>query len=462
MPMILIIDDDKAIRTSLNHLLRKAGHDTDEAAEPGEALARIEEAKPSLCLLDMNFSRLTSGEEGLSLLKQIRKDHPDLPVILITAWGSISLAVEGMKLGASDFITKPWDNEFLLASVKTALHLSEPQPTAESLLENRARLNKQFGFENIIGTDEKLLRVLNLAGRVSCTDAAVLILGESGTGKELVAEAIHAGSHRRQGPFVKVNLGGISSSLFESEMFGHKRGAFTGAVRDRAGRFELAHTGTIFLDEIGELDAANQVKLLRVLQDRSFEVLGSSAQRKADFRLISATNRDLQAMVSSGGFREDLYYRINLISLYLPALRERPGDIPLLIQYFVNNIKQLYERPALKVSPAALNWLKTRPWTGNVRELKNLVERTVLVTSRDTLEIKDFEAHYRLSPRQAGTITIPAVGTITLEEMEKSMIQKAMRFHHGNVSKVALSLGLSRGALYRRLEKYGMTHETSS
>ncbi len=459
--MILIVDDDKAVRTSLNLLLRKSGFDTAEAADPEEALAVIGKNTPSLCILDMNFSRATSGEEGLGLLRQIKKKHPDLPIILITAWGSISLAVEGMKLGASDFITKPWNNEFLVTSVKTILHLSRQDRTPESTVCDRTKLNQLYNFENIIGIDEKLLDVLSVAGRVSCTDASVLILGESGTGKEIVAEAIHANSRRSNGPFIKVNLGGIHTELFESEMFGHKKGAFTGAIRDRIGRFEMAHDGTIFLDEIGDLDAASQVKLLRVLQDRSFEALGTSIPRTADFRLISATNRNLGQMVSSGHFREDLYYRINLISLHLPPLRERCGDIPLLVQQFVDNIRQLYERPDLRVSTAAMNWLKTLPWPGNIRELKNLVERTVLVTTRDTLEIGDFQAHYKLSPRQAETITLPAVGTVTLEEMEKSMIERAMQFHQGNISKVARSLGLSRGALYRRLEKYGFPYETS-
>ena len=459
--MILIVDDDDAIRASLNFLLRKSGFETVEAEDPEGALAAIAGKVPSLCILDMNFSRATTGEEGLALLKQIRTDYPELPVILITAWGSISLAVQGMKLGASDFITKPWNNDFLLASVKTILHLSKQDGSPDTATYDRTKLNQLYNFENIIGSDEKLLEVLRIAGRVSSTDASVLILGESGTGKEIVAEAIHANSRRRNGPFIKVNLGGIHAELFESEMFGHKKGAFTGAIQDRAGRFELAHEGTIFLDEIGELDISGQVKLLRVLQDRSFEAMGTSVPRTADFRLISATNQDLGQRVASGQFREDLYYRINLISLCLPPLRERRKDIPFLVQYFVDNIKQLYERPDLQISPAAMNWLQTLPWPGNIRELKNLVERTVLLTTHDTLEIGDFQRHYELSPRQEGTDNLPAVGTVTLEEMEKSMIKRAMQFHQGNISKVARSLGLSRGALYRRLEKYGLPYETS-
>ncbi len=459
--MILIVDDDQAVRISLGLLLNKAGYDTAEAADPEAALAEIGRKMPSLCIIDMNYSRSTSGEEGLGLLKRIKQDYPELPIILITAWGSIALAVEGMKLGASDFMTKPWNNDFLLGSVKTILELAQQENVSGLTAHDRPRLNRLYNFENIVGVDAKLLPVLNVAGRVSKTDASVLILGESGTGKELVAEAIHANSHRRNGPFIKVNLGGIHPGLFESEMFGHKKGSFTGAVQDRIGRFELAHNGTIFLDEIGDLDAASQVKLLRVLQDRSFEVLGTSLPRTVDFRLISATNRNLRQMVAAGQFREDLYYRINLISLQLPALRERREDIPLLVQNFVDNIKRLYERPQLRVGSEAMKWLKDLSWPGNVRELKNLVERTVLVTSRETLDVADFQANYQFLSRQAETATIPAVGTITLEEMEQSMIQKALQFHHGNISRAALSLGLSRGALYRRLDKYGIPYETS-
>ncbi len=454
---ILIVDDDKAIRTSLNLLLKKAGYGVAEASNPEEALARIDIEMPSLCVLDLNFSLATTGEEGLAFLKQLKAEYPDLPAILITAWGSISLAVEGMKLGASDFITKPWNNDFLLASIRTILDLSKQKGSSGLSEYDRAELNRHYNFENIVGMDEKLLQVLNIAGRVSRTDAPVLILGESGTGKELVAEAVHNNSDRAGGPFIKVNLGGIPSTLFESEMFGHKKGAFTGAAHDRIGRFELAHKGTLFLDEVGDLDTANQVKLLRVLQDRSFEPLGTSIPRTSDFRLICATNRNLHQLIASGNFREDLYYRINLISLNLPDLRERINDLPLLVQYFVDNIKILYDRPDLKVTTEAVDWLSALSWPGNIRELKNLVERTILMTTGNILQIEDFRAQFKSTPRVAGTGDLPEVGTITLEEMEKSMIRKAMRFHQGNVTKVALSLGLSRSALYRRLEKYGLS-----
>lgn len=455
--MILVIDDDQAVRSSLSLLLKRTGYDVLTGEGPEDALRIAREHHPELFILDMNFSVHTSGEEGLRLLAQIKTLAPASLVILITAWGSIPLAVEGMKAGAVDFVTKPWDNERLLQSVRTALSLSQAATEGRKVALSRQELDERYCFDNITGDDEKLLEVLQTAGRVSATDASVLIMGESGTGKELIAEGIHANSHRREGPFVKVNLGGIPSSLFESEMFGHSRGAFTNALQSRIGRFETANGGTIFLDEIGDLDSNSQVKLLRVLQEHRFEVLGTSVTRTADFRVICATNRDLEDMVGKGQFREDLYYRINLITLRLPSLRERRRDIPLLVQYFVKNLKTIYRREHLSVSPEALRWLADLPWLGNVRELKNLVERTVLVTDKDMLEASDFRGQYHPSPKQPGAIDLPAVGTVTIDEMEKSMISKALEFHGKNLSKVARSLGLSRGALYRRLEKHGLS-----
>ena len=456
-PTILIIDDDKAVRSSLSLLLKQAGFQSLTATGPNEALQVIEANSPDLFVMDMNFSPATTGEEGLQLLAEIKSSCPEKPVILITAWGSVPLAVEGMKSGAADFITKPWNNDRFLQSVKTALSLSRGAAVTGRGACGRDRLDELYALDNIIGSDDGLLAVLETAGRVSATDAAVLIMGDSGTGKELIAEAIHNNSHRRNGPFVKVNLGGIPPSLFESEMFGHKKGAFTGAAHDRTGRFELSDGGTIFLDEIGDLDSSSQVKLLRVLQDRSFEVLGTSQTKTVDFRLVSATNRNLEEMVADGRFREDLYYRINLISLKLPALRERCGDISKLAEYFVENLKTIYRRNELSITPQAMKWLTDLPWPGNVRELKNLVERTALVTGHDTLDVADFQAQLQPSLKPADAVGLPAVGTITIEEMEESMIKKALEFHGSNISKVARSLGLSRAALYRRLEKYGIS-----
>jgi two-component system NtrC family response regulator len=457
IPVILIIDDDIAVTTSLSLLMKQNGYRALTAGEPSEALRTIHEQAIDLVIMDMNFSRETSGEEGLHLLKDIKKDMPHVPVILITAWGSIPLAVEGMKSGAIDFITKPWNNNNLLQSVRTSLSLSEDSRAVKRGKYSRQMLDEKYDFEGIIGEDPAFLDVLETVGRVSATDASVLIIGESGTGKELIAEAIHQNSPRRNQQFVKVNLGGISSTLFESEMFGHTRGAFTDAKHHRVGRFQMADKGTIFLDEIGDLHLSDQVKLLRVLQDRSFEVLGSSETRSVDIRVITATNRDLKSMVEHEDFREDLFYRINLITVKLPALRERPGDIPLLVNFYVENLKKIYRRSELSVSARALNWLKELAWTGNVRELKNLVERTVLISGKNHLDVDDFAAQLQVIPGRDRKGKLPAVGTMTLEEIEISMIKKAMEFHGGNISKIARSLGLSRAALYRRMEKYGIT-----
>src|SRR5436190_12858766 len=371
----------------------------------------------------------------------------------MTAWGSIGLAVEGMKRGAADFITKPWSNANVVQSVETALGLAQAR-ASEAPAATRGELDARFDFGNIIGSDPKIVSVLDLIGRVAATDASVLITGESGTGKELVAEAIHVNSRRRGKPFVKVNLGGVSSTLFESEMFGHVRGAFTDARQDRKGRFELANGGTIFLDEIGDLDPASQVKMLRVLQDRSFEVLGSSQRRTVDVRVIAATNRNLAEMVTRGEFREDLLYRINLIAVHLPPLRERRDDIPVLASRFVQAMAQVYRREALRIGPAAMAWLKAQPWPGNIRQLKQWVERTVLVTEHDVLEADDFRVTAEMEPQETRPDTLPPVGSMTMDEIEKAMIVKSMKHHAGNISKVAEALGLSRAALYRRFEKY--------
>ncbi|MBC8153499.1 MAG: sigma-54-dependent Fis family transcriptional regulator, partial [Bacteroidetes bacterium] len=373
--MILLIDDDIAIQTSISLVLRKEGFVVRVADGPFDTFEILTEETPKLILLDMNFSVDTSGDDGLRLLRRLRERLPNVPVILITGWGSIDLAVAGMKAGATDFITKPWQNDYLVQSVRTALKLAGVEPASA----NRRQLDQQYQFDNIVGEDPNLLAILTTIGRIAPTDAPVLITGESGTGKELIAEAIHQNSRRKRQPFVKVNLGGISSTLFESELFGHVRGAFTDAKTDRVGRFELANKGSIFLDEIGDLDPASQVKLLRVLQDRTFEPLGSSKPRTVDVRVICATNRNLDEMVSKGQFREDLFYRINLITVQLPALRERPNDIPRLVGYFVDNLKTIYARPDLRVSREAMAWLKELSLPGNIRQLKNMVERTVLL-----------------------------------------------------------------------------------
>lgn len=455
--MILIIDDDAVVRSSLTFLLKRAGFEPEAVCGPKEALVVVRQTTPQLILMDMNFTLTTTGEEGIQLLKQVKVFCPEVPVILMTAWGSISLAVQGMQAGAFDFITKPWNNLNLLKSIRTALEISEQKKIGQSPL-NRNEANHKFHFDKIIGQSTPLMEVLGTVSRIAPTHASVLITGESGTGKELIAEAIHANSRRAQEAFVKVNLGGLSQSLFESEMFGHKKGAFTDAYIDRTGRFELANKGTIFLDEIGELELACQVKLLRVLQDQTFEVLGDSRPRKVDTRVVSATNRDLSEMVTARSFREDLFYRINLITIHLPALRERREDIPLLARYFADKQSDVNGLLPIEFASEALTYLQRLPFPGNIRELKNLVERTLLVSGKTRLEAADFER--QTTPASALKNTpVSSLEGLTLDELEKHSITQALETHGRNLSHVAAALGISRAALYRRLEKYGIPVE---
>ena len=446
--MILIIDDDSAIRTSLSFMLKRAKYDVQAVASPKEAIAVVRSVAPELILLDMNFSLTTTGDEGITLLKQVKIFQPETPVILMTAWGSIQLAVKGMQAGAFDFITKPWNNAALMQRIETALELNNKKKEEEQKKEEDG-----FDRSHIIGKSKALMEVLDTIKRISRTNASVLITGESGTGKELIAEAVHRNSPRAKKPFVKVNLGGISQSLFESEMFGHKKGAFTDASSDRVGRFELADKGTIFLDEIGDLDLSCQVKLLRVLQEQTFEVLGDSRPRKVDIRVVSATNADLRQMVQDHTFREDLFYRINLITVHLPALRERREDIPLLVRHFADLQCKQNGLPKVDFTPDAMEYLQRLPYPGNIRELKNLVERTLLVSGKDTLDADDFKAHY-IQP--AETTTSPNLSGLTLEEVERQHILQALEQYDNNLTQVATALGLSRPALYRRLEKHNI------
>ena len=449
--MILIIDDDSAVRSSLSFMLKRAGYEAQVVPGPREAIEVVRTVAPDLILMDMNFTLSTTGEEGLTLLKQVKVFRPDTPVILMTAWGSIQLAVQGMQAGAFDFIPKPWNNAALLQRIETALELSTaPKETTQEQ-------NDAFNRNHIIGRSQGLTDVLNTIARIAKTNASVLITGESGTGKELIAEAIHINSQRAKHPFVKVNLGGISQSLFESEMFGHKKGAFTDASADRTGRFEMADKGTIFLDEIGDLDLSCQVKLLRVLQDQTFEVLGDSRPRKTDIRVVSATNADLRKMVNERTFREDLFYRVNLITVKLPALRERREDIPLLVRHFADRQAETNGLPRTEFSADAMQFLSRLPYPGNIRELKNLVERTILVSGKPTLDASDFDAQYIRHNDQKAAESTSFIG-MTLDEIERQTILQALERHKGNLSQVAMALGISRAALYRRLEKHNINH----
>ena len=449
--MILVIDDDISIRTSLSFMLKHAHYDVQAVASPKEAMAIVRTTAPELILMDMNYSLTTTGDEGITLLKQVKIFQPDTPVILMTAWGSINLAVKGMQAGAQDFVTKPWNNAALMQQIETALALNAKKKVVE---ETAPEKKGKFDRSHIIGKSKALMDVLKTIEQVANTNASVLITGESGTGKELIAEAVHRNSSRAKKPFVKVNLGGISQSLFESEMFGHKKGAFTDASSDRVGRFEMADKGTIFLDELGELDLSCQVKLLRVLQEQTFEVLGDSRPRKVDIRVVSATNANLQEMVKKHTFREDLFYRINLITVHLPALRERREDIPLLVRHFADMQCEANGRPKVDFTPEAMRFLQNLPYPGNIRELKNLVERTLLVCGKDTLDANDFK----------GQVVMPEVkatdsNDMTLDESERQQILRTLEKYDNNFTQVATVLGVTRQALYRRLEKHNIKLE---
>ena len=461
--MILVVDDDKTIRLSLKLILERNGYEVTLAEGPKEAIQIVRNTPAvELVLMDMNYSRATDGEEGMTLLRQVKVFRPDVPCILMTAWGTIDLAVQGMRAGAFDFITKPWDNGVLLERIETAIKINNASPATQPIQSSP-----------IVGTS--LSGILATVARVAPTNAPVLITGESGTGKELIAEAIHRQSQRANGPFVKVNLGGISTSLFESELFGHKKGSFTDAKADRIGRFELAKGGTIFLDEIGELSLASQVKLLRVLQDQTYEVLGDSQTRRTDVRVVCATNADLRAMVEEKTFREDLFYRINIINLHLPPLRDRREDIPLLVNHFLRMACEANGLPLVTVSTEAIGYLQTLPFPGNIRELKNLVERVLLMKPHPQplsqgrgewlLTATDFQNSYSsvqslstpLSPaRGAGGEAGRSGGEASLASMERNAIAACIAKHNGNLSLVAKELGISRGALYRKIEKHGL------
>ena len=481
--MILVVDDDKNIRLTLKSILERNAYEVTLAEEPKAAIQIIRTSpNVELVLMDMNYNiyRTSSndGEEGLTLLKQIKVFRPDVPCILMTAWGSIDLAVRGMRAGAFDFITKPWDNGVLLERIETARSLTPnsrtpgPSPRrGEAFVAESPSPRRGVGVRLPGVRLPSLSNIYSTIARVAPTNAPVLITGESGTGKELIAEAIHRQSKRANGPFVKVNLGGISSTLFESEMFGHKKGSFTDATSDRIGRFELAKGGTIFLDEVGELSLASQVKLLRVLQDQTYEVLGDSHTRRTDVRVVCATNADLRAMVEEKTFREDLFYRINLINLHLPPLRERREDIPLLVEHFLREACMANKVPVVTASHEAVAYLQTLPFPGNIRELKNLVERAVLMHESplsasplgenskegDMLTVADFQNKVLTSNEvfpQRGSGEGASVAT--LDDLERTAIAACIQKHNGNLSLVAKELGISRGALYRKIEKHGL------
>ena len=466
--MILIIDDDSAVRSSLSFMLKRAGYEAQTVPGPREAMDVVRAEAPALILMDMNFTLSTTGEEGWTLLNQVKIFRPDVPVILMTAWGSIQLAVQGMQAGAFDFITKPWNNAALLQRIETALELTAVPKDAPE--EQSETLNRS----HIIGKSQGLMEVLNTVARIARTNASVLITGESGTGKELIAEAIHINSQRVKQPFVKVNLGGISQSLFESEMFGHKKGAFTDATTDRVGRFELANKGTIFLDEIGELPLSIQVKLLRVLESGEIQKIAHRGRLYSDFRLIGATNRTLPQMVREGKFREDLYHRLNVFEIYIPPLRERLEDLPLLMRYFIEQSVGGTKAKEIRVDQEVYRLFNLHSWPGNIRELKNVLTYALYSISENNILTKELlptrfiNAIQPPSLPQSHTDTVPAKTTpvwandinVDLYEVtsdaERNLIKQALKKCRYNKSSVAKKLGISRNKLYRKLHEYGL------
>jgi DNA-binding NtrC family response regulator len=448
-PRLLVADDDPGVLEALSLLLKGEGYDVETATSPGGILAAVEARDFNAVLMDMNYTMdTTGGVEGLDLLSRLQHLDATLPVIVMTAWGSIEGAVESMRRGARDYIEKPWDNARLLHVLRTQIALGEAVRKTQRL-ESENLLLRKDGAPELIATAASMQPVLRLMERVGPSDANALITGEHGTGKEVVARWLHAASNRAARPLVTVNLGGLAEGVFESELFGHVKGAFTDAKTDRVGRFELADGGTLFLDEIANLTPNQQATLLRVLQTGELERVGSSKTRRVDVRIISATNADVNAEMAAGRFREDLLFRINTIEIHLPPLRERLEDIPVLAAYFLREYAGKYRKPVSKFHPEAMKALLSYSWPGNVRELAHAVERAALLAEGDTVRPGDLNLR---APGDGGA----RLEDMSLEDVERLLIQKALARYQGNVSAAAKTLGLSRSALYRRLQRHGL------
>jgi DNA-binding NtrC family response regulator len=449
MTRILIADDQPDIVEALRLLLKGEGYQTESAASPSAILAAVGAKDFDLVLMDLNFARdTTSGQEGLDTLKHLREIDSTIPVVVMTAWGSVGLAVEAMRRGARDFIEKPWDNTRLLAILRTQVELSRALREGHRL-EAENRLLRTEGRPKLIAESPAMRPALDLLARVGPSGANVLITGEHGTGKDVIARTLHALSDRALRPMITVNAGGLSEGVFESELFGHVKGAFTDAKTDRVGRFELADGGTLFLDEIANVPLNLQAKLLRVLETGELERVGSSKTRRVDVRVLSATNADITQEVQAGRFREDLLFRLNTIEIHLPPLRERREDLPLLANYFLRQFSLRYRKRLTGFEAAAMQTLLEYAWPGNVRELEHAVERAVLMAQSETVRSSDLGL-------RTGREGVARVDEMSLEEVECLLVKKAMARHEGNVSAAADALGLTRSALYRRLKKYGL------
>ena len=452
---ILIIDDNEDLLFAAKMHLKKYAKEVTIEKDPRRIPFLVNNNSYDVILLDMNFTEdTTSGKEGFHWLKQIKEIDPKAVVILITAFGDVEMAVKALKEGATDFILKPWQNEKLLATLTSASRLKDSYDQVDKLNKKKKQLQSDLKkpYSDIIGTSASMKNIFSIIDKVAQTDANVLILGENGTGKELIARAIHDRSLRKDEIFVGVDMGSITETLFESELFGHKRGAFTDAKDDRAGRFEIADNGTLFLDEIGNLSMPLQSKLLTVLQKREVTRIGTNKAIPVDIRLICATNMHVHEMVMENTFRQDLLYRINTVEIFLPPLRERQDDIPLLADHFLKVYAQKYRKEFRGFKSSAMQLLQQYNWPGNIRELQHAIERAIIMAESDELDSRDF---FFLSSKPTNDkVATPA--SYNLDEVEKNVIQKAIDKNGGNISKAAKELGLTRASLYRRLEKYGL------
>lgn len=451
---ILIIDDDADVLHTARIVLKPHFSNITTESNPQQINYLISNNSYDVILLDMNYTAgATSGKEGLFWLKEILEKKPEQQVIMITAYGDIKLAVEAMKIGASDFVVKPWENEKLQATVYAASQHSQSKKELNDLKSKQKSLTKLLsgGQQELIGKSSAIQDVFKTIEKVAPTEANILILGENGTGKEMAAQAIHQHSNHKEQPFIKVDLGAIPESLFESELFGHKKGAFTDAREDRAGRFTMADGGTLFLDEIGNLSLPMQAKLLTAIQSKMITPVGSNKAIPVDCRIITATNSNLIKMVEEKEFREDLLYRLNTIEIMLPPLRNRKEDLPLFVAHFINQYTSKYRKNGISISDQALDYLCAYDWPGNIRELQHAIERAVIMTENDILQPDDFIlSNSGKSPQKSETLN--------LDEIEKSTIQQALDKFNGNVSKAAKELGLGRTTMYRKMDKYGIPH----
>ncbi|HIC90825.1 MAG TPA: sigma-54-dependent Fis family transcriptional regulator [Syntrophaceae bacterium] len=454
MDTVLVVDDEKNYLLVLDALLSEEGYEVITAESGMEALQILKEAELDLVVTDLKMPKMN----GIELLEHIKESNPDLPVIMMTAYGTIDTAIEAMKKGAYDYITKPFQNEELKLNIRKAID-------AYHLLRENRQLNqalrRRFRFDNIVGKSKPMLKIFELIEKVAATKAAVLITGETGTGKELIAKAIHYNSPRRDKPFISINCAALTETLLESELFGHEKGSFTGAISTKKGRFEIAHGGSLFLDEVGETSPSLQVKLLRTLQEMEFERVGGTKTLKVDVRVIAASNKDLKKEVQEGNFRKDLYYRLNVVHIQIPPLRDRPDDIPLLVSHFIDKFSKEMGKSHITISPEAMRSIYNRKWPGNVRELEHIIERAVILCSGNVIQISDLPEE----PREAGQIepdwgkliTLPTNLPQSLEAIEAKLIERALIQSNYVQARAAALLGITKSLLQYKMNKYNLS-----